>query len=535
MAPRRLVFTLLVLALLLIVPGMALAAEGPAISQDWGWRVLVRFLLPWLLPLGVAMAALGTREPGRAHDLATALPLALVVAVGGYLLCGFGFQFGGIGLLVEGPETAHLTAEWSPLDLRNGSGWGLVGLRQVPFNPTQATETELALFLSQLALVTTATLIPLTSLHGRAPRLATWFACLLVSCLCYPLAGNWIHGGGWLTQPSSAYGLIDRGPGYPFLVGGCVALAGLVAFRRRLRPILDLPPALPRAHLPLYAMTGALLAFMGWVGSVSVQPIIDVRTTPLALLVSALGAIVGASAVTLFYGWLARGKADAGLSARGMIVGFVAISSALAGASFWSAALIGAVAGFLLAPVMFALERLARIDDTGAAVGTYLFPALWGLLAAGLSGPNQSVLAWTGTLMGAAQAGLRDLTRTAVLGAQAVGQFQTQLIGVGALAVLAFVIPWLVLGILSQAYALPAEARRRFQERALALQQSHEEQRIGALQRLESFWRGVVGLVRHIIQRTPRVQWRRLLPRQRMDAIDPDPETLPDSPEQEQA
>ena len=59
----------------------------------------------------------------------TSLPLALAAALIGYYVCGFAFQFGGLGLISPDPAFSQMVAEWSPLDLRLGPGWGVVGLR----------------------------------------------------------------------------------------------------------------------------------------------------------------------------------------------------------------------------------------------------------------------------------------------------------------------------------------------------------------------------------------------------------------------
>jgi hypothetical protein len=126
------------------------------------------------------------------------------------------------------------------------------------------------------------------------------------------------------------------------------------------------------------------------------------------------------------------------LAARGFIAGLAAISGAAPWISFSSALFLGAAAGLLLAPVTYVTERTLKLEDSGAAAGMLALPALLGLLAAGLV-----------------------TTRTSPV----QGQLQAQLVGMGALVVLAGVAPWIVLGILAQGYALGAQVAPRLPAR----------------------------------------------------------------------
>jgi Amt family ammonium transporter len=446
---RRIAIVASLTALVLMALGGICAAQGDGEADStWLWQLPPLYLFSWLLPLGLALIAAGTHAPDRTRELATAMPLALVVALGGYTLCGFGLQLGGIGLVIETADLDHLIAEWSPLDLRMGAGWGLVGLHAIPFAPSRASAAERALFLSQLPWVTTAALIPLASLHSRAPRLAALGAAGLAACICYPLAGNWILSGGWLSQLGITLGFgqgfVDSAAGFPLLIGSLLALAGLLAFRKRMAMPLHSAPELPQAHLALYVLLGAFLAFLGWLGALISQPLGAPERDTTTLLLNALGSVAGASAATLFYGWLVRGRADATLSARGIVTGLAAVSAGVGWISFGAAVALGAVAGLLLGPVTYLTERLLGLEDAGAAAGMLALPTLLGLLA-------------TGALPGVP-------VSAAVSASQ--GQLQAQLIGAGALIALAGIIPWIVLGILAQAYEMPIQVAQHRRKRA---------------------------------------------------------------------
>ena len=256
------------IALGVLVMG-AFPATAQAAPSDGG-RMLP-YLATWLLPLGVAFLAVGVSHPSRAHHVASALPLAMALAVGSYYLCGFALQFGGVGLVSDHPDLARLLAEWSPLDLKLGPGWGLVGLRGFLLSEEVVQGEGLCLFISQLALVTTAALLPLVTLNGQMPRLPTLLLASLAAAACYPLMGNWVLGGGWLSQLGLTlgwgHGYVDFSLTSLFLVGSGAALAGLITFRRYGAGCDSDDAAMPRlppSYLPLNVLLGAFLALGGW-------------------------------------------------------------------------------------------------------------------------------------------------------------------------------------------------------------------------------------------------------------------------------
>ena len=441
MPHRRLLFaTLLLAVLLLAAPAVradaARADAGPDLRTQAG---LTGYLLTWMLPLGVALLAVGVSQPSRAFHVATSLPLALAVACAGYALCGFAIQFGGLGVVSADPAFADWVAEWSPLDLVLGDGWGLLGLRGFALSDSVMSPAAWNLFLAQLPLVTTAALLPLVTLAERIPRLPALGLALLVAALLYPLMGNWVRGGGWLSQLGHTMrlgqGYRDDGLASLHLVGAGAAWAALVGLRRTSlrRPRIS-EPELPRAYLPLSLMAGALVATLGWVSALltpSVGPALD----PLVVLPRLLAALAGGVLGGSFYGWLVRGKPDTALTGRAMLASLVVVSACIASLPVWLAALSGAMVGLLLAPVMYLVERWGRLDDLAATISVHGCSAIVGLLmAAALGGGLQ--------------------------------QLYAQLIGVGALLVVSALLPWALLALVAHAFTLPAAVGQAARERA---------------------------------------------------------------------
>ena len=483
----RFCLIIIVLGCLVLPAGVAAAgAEAPGVADASSLGQLQPLIcaLAWLLPVGVTLVAAGISHPSQVRQIANSLPLALVAALGGYWLCGYAFQFGGVGLISDDPDLAWLVAEWSPLDLRLGHGWGLLGLRGFAVDPS-AIGKGLDLFVSQLALVVTATLIPLIALNGRAPRLPTLFLALLVSCMCYPLMGNWVRGGGWLSHLGATLGLghgfVDYGLSSVHLVGGGAALAGLIALKSvggddgegKSETGESEPLELPQAFLPLNVLAGAFLALVGWLAVIFSQPLVPSPQSPAMATLNVLLAVGGSAVGTLFYGWLARGEPDPALTGRGILAALVAIAAGLPFVPFWAAALVGGLCGLLLAPTMYLVEQVLRLDDRGAVVSVHCASAFWGLLAIGLFADGREGLGWNAFSPPATSGGFAHgvIGCLATPGLRDLGQLYAQLIGLGALLLLAGLLPWTMLAFAARAYALPPTMRQRARARAAQLRQ----------------------------------------------------------------
>lgn len=496
MALRRGVFIpFIALGLLVLVAFLATARSAPSDGER-----MLAYLATWLLPLGMAFLAVGVSHPSRAHHVATALPLAMALAVGSYYLCGFALQFGGVGLVSDHPDLARLLAEWSPLDLKLGPGWGLIGLRGFLLSEEVVRGEGLWLFVSQLALVTTAALLPLITLNGHVPRLPMVLLASLAAAVCYPLMGNWVRGGGWLSQLGLTlgwgHGYVDFGLTSLYLVGSGAALAGLIAFRdynaggdgvgyNAVVPNAATCPDMPRlppSYLPLNVLLGAFLALGGWLAVVLYQPMVPPVMEMPSLLTRALLAVAGAALAALLYGWLARGDPDPALAGRAMVAALVAVGAGLPFLPLGAVVALGTLVGLTLAPAMYLVERVLRLEDPAASVSVGLLPALAGLLAVGLFADGRNGVSWN--LADAALTGGHVVPSAAShsalihLGAAGVGsgagQLWAQLVGAAALLVLGTVLPLALLSLLTRAYTLPTAMVEAARARAEQVQRERE-------------------------------------------------------------
>lgn len=422
-------------------------------------------LLGYLIPVGVFLLAWGGMEPQRARRSATVGALALALAALGYFAVGFAFHLGGAGLVSDQPGLEGLARLFAG---EGELGWGLIGLAGFFLADEAATPEALALFVTYLPLVATAVLLPVLSVSGRARGWQVAVGGLVVAALLFPLAACWVWGGGWLANLGvtlqRGHGFVDHaGSGVVYLLGGMVALGALVGVGQRLpRGKPGQPEEMPPVHFPLLANLGALLFGLGWLGWALSVPF-HVAGAELSLpRIATNGLLAGAGAIlaSQTYCWVTVGHADALMAARGAAAGFVAIS---AGGPFvppWAALVIGALAGLLLPPAVYLMERVLRLPDETATVALGIAGGLWGSLAVALFADGRWGQGWNGvgleeyrTVAGQGVTGY--LPAPAFIG-DGPGQLIAQLAGIGAVGLLAFLAGWL----LSLALNVPYRPRK---------------------------------------------------------------------------
>ena len=470
---------------ILTIPVLA-QGNPPHQPVDFAW--LLPAALTLLFPIGllllISSALPETSAPKGAINLLVGWGLAALA----YFAVGFAFQFGGIAQVSPNPDFSNLYWEWYPLDqsvpVEVARSWGVVALQGWFLNGAVATPGVLTLFLTHVALVGVVAMIPAGVLLQRERFAAAQIISLCMGGLIYPLIGNWVWGGGWLSQLGASlnygHGLVDfGGAGVVFLTGGAVALVALYLFpsqtsadftdddlivstpTERLtvydqvddpsEAIADLLPVtpMPSAYLPILSMLGGGLMILGWFGLASGLH------SPTALnfsaghaAVSGLLAALAAATTTAAYSAFTTREFNPLMVGRGLVAGLVVTVAAAPFAPIWLFVVAGLVIG-LLVPLLiyFFDQRLPLVDHLGTTA-TYGVSALISLLLVAFFATGQAGQGWNGIGLteyrGVAGQGVSGLIVSAGFASDWPSQLQAQLLGGGVILIWSLFAAWVI-------------------------------------------------------------------------------------------
>jgi Amt family ammonium transporter len=358
------------------------------VAINFAW-VLVAGFLVMFMQAGFALAETGfTRAKNAAHTMSMNM---LVYAVGmlGFWICGFGLMMGGIGSLPTfGTASSVLNHEVS-ISLF-GKSLGLFGLKGFFLSFGTYDAAVFTIFLFAMVFMDTAATIPTGAMAERWKFSAFIAFSFFMGALVYPIFGNWVWGGGWLSTLGTNFGLghgyVDyAGSSVVHMTGGVTAFVGAKLLGPRLGKYTreGKPVALPGHDLPM-ALLGVFVLAFGWFGFNAGSSLAggDLRIGVIAtntMLASASG-----SFISVLYVWKRLGKPDPSMMGNGMLAGLVAITAPCAFVTSWAAVLIGAVAGVLVVESILFFERTAKVDDPVGAISVHGVNGFWGVISLGL-------------------------------------------------------------------------------------------------------------------------------------------------------
>ncbi len=381
----------------------------------------------FFMQAGFALVETGfCRAKNAAHVIMTNFVIFAIGTVG-YFMLGFALQFGGVGQLGTLGGVVNLDHMVSI-----AKGWGIFGTKGIFGNGIYDVGI-MAFFLFQLVFMDTAATIVTGAMAERWKFSAFVVFGFFMSMILYPLFGNWVWGGGWLSQLGNnlhlGNGYLDfAGSSVVHAMGGITALAGAIVIGPRIGKFNKdgSPNAIPGHHIPM-AILGTIILWFGWIGFNGASTLAggDLRLS-IIIANTFLAGSTGALAA-MFLMWKIFGKPDASMTANGALAGLVAITAPCAFVAPWAALLIGVVAGLLVVGSVLFVERVLKIDDPVGAISVHGANGLWGVISLGIfadgtygSGFNGISHAVTGLLYGG------------------TGQFVAQLIGAGTIFATAF-------------------------------------------------------------------------------------------------
>lgn len=368
------------------IDSVADAVAQSKLGLNYVWIILTGCLI-FFFQAGFAMVETGfTRAKNAMHTMAMNLMVFLVGAIG-YFLVGFALQFGGVGGLASlGSGVATLNSEF----IIPGLG-GLFGMKGFLLTSGGTYDVGVyALFFFQMVFMDTTCTIPTGGLAERVKFSAVVVTSFFVSMFYYPLFGNWMWGGGWLSQLGVNFGLghgaVDfAGSSVVHAMGGLMALAGAIIIGPRLGKFRkDGKPVVIQGHDIPMAVIGTIILFFGWFAfnAGSTMNGSDLRLAVVATNTMLSGAVGGFVAMMTM--WIVYKKPDPSMTCNGALAGLVAITAPCAFVDAISSVLIGAVAGILVCLSVFFIEHKLKIDDPVGAVSVHAVNGMWGILAVGL-------------------------------------------------------------------------------------------------------------------------------------------------------
>ena len=351
------------------------------------WTLIAGFLVMFM-QAGFALVETGfTQKKNVAHTMAMNF-MIYVIGLLGFWICGFAFMFGGVGAVGALGGTPGLTHEFSVHLF--GHDFGLWGNAGYFLNSNVYDVGVFALFLFQMVFMDTTATIPTGSMAERWKFKSFFIYGFFISMFVYPIFGNWVWGGGWLSQLGNMFhlghGHVDfAGSSVVHMVGGVAALAGAIVIGPRVGKYGKdgTVNTIPAHNIPM-ALLGCFILAFGWFGfnPGSTLAGTDLRISVIAvntMLASASGAVIAALYMKFKYG-----KWDPGMMANGMLAGLVAITAPCAFVTATSAVIIGAISGILVIVAYFFIDRKLKIDDPVGAIAVHGVNGFWGVLSLGL-------------------------------------------------------------------------------------------------------------------------------------------------------
>ena len=364
------------------------------------WTLVTGFLVMFM-QAGFALVETGLcRHKNAAHTMTMNMmiyPLGML----GFYICGFAFMFGGVGAPGAGSLGTCTSLSHELTWTLFGKPFGIIGTHGFFLTGDTYDAGLFCLFLFQMVFMDTTATIPTGAAAERWKFSAFMLYGAFIGTVMYPVFGNWVWGGGWLSQLGVNFGLghghVDfAGSSVVHMQGGVIALifAWLIGPRYgKYNKDGSINP-MPAHNIPMAILGTFILAF-GWFGfnPGSTLSGTDLRIAVVAtntMLASATGCL-GA----LLWMWFRRGKPDPSMACNGMLAGLVAITCPCAFVSAFGAVALGLVAGLLVVESVFIFDKL-KIDDPVGAISVHGVNGAWGCLSLGLFADGTYGQGWNG-------------------------------------------------------------------------------------------------------------------------------------------
>ena len=145
------------------------------------------------------------------------------------------------------------------------------------------------------------------------------------------------------------------------------------------------------------ATLGCLILWIGWFGFNPGSELAATANVPYIAVTTNLAAAAGGITAT-FTAWAKDGKPDLSMIINGILAGLVGITAGCANVGYFSAVIIGGIAGILVVFSVAFIDQVLKIDDPVGATSVHLVCGIWGTLAVGIFGTGSFVTQLIGIL-----------------------------------------------------------------------------------------------------------------------------------------
>jgi Amt family ammonium transporter len=377
------------------------------LSINISWTLITGFLVMFM-QAGFALVETGfTRAKNVAHTMMMNF-MVYGIAMLGFWVCGFAFQFGATGAATSCSTVSSLgdtvkNVLNSQIGFSIGDKYfGLLGNSGYFLYGASFDAGIFTLFLFQMVFMDTAATIPTGAMAERWRFLPFCLFSFCVGAFIYPIFGSWVWGGGWLACLGKNFGLghghVDfAGSSVVHMVGGVMALAGAKYLGPRIGKYNadGTPNPIPGHNIPMAILGTFILAF-GWFGFNPGSTLASTDTQIGIIATNTMLASAAGAAAAMIVAWIRIGKPDPSFACNGMLAGLVAITAPCAFVDAWAAVLLGAIAGVIMYFSVFFVEEVLKIDDPVGAISVHGTCGFWGVLSLGIFANGKYGDGWNG-------------------------------------------------------------------------------------------------------------------------------------------
>ncbi|HLT17276.1 MAG TPA: ammonium transporter [Acidimicrobiales bacterium] len=368
--------------LALAAPALAQGTEDVVLAPqqllDNIW-IFIAGILVFFMQAGFALVEAGLTRAKNVGNIMMKNLMDCAAGVLAFFLVGYGIAYG----------SDELLGGWF--------GWGGFGVDGIDAAGGDGLFTATSFFFQAAFAATAATIV--SGAMAERTRFKSYFVySLVITALIYPIVLRWTWGGGWLAQRE--YPFSDfAGSTIVHGTGGWAALMGAWVLGPRIGKYG--PDGKPRAipgHNIAFVVIGAMILFIGWFGF---NPGSELAVDEFVMQVGVKTLLAGAAGavVAMIVNWTWDGKPDVSMACNGLLAGLVAITAPVGTVTTPMSILIGAVGGALVVASVKLFDRIG-IDDPVGAVSVHGVVGAWGSLSIGLFAK------WDDAFLGREDAGL---------------------------------------------------------------------------------------------------------------------------------